>query len=283
MRWVGVTFGLLGWLGLGGCQGGGGATTDVATAALGVCGEPLCFAAADMLLNTTVAGAQDQIAVAAAPDGTTLVVFRDRSGQAADAANGDAIRGRLFDPAGLPLGPDFTVETDTTRLQQTPAVAASEAGVFLVVWADNRGQAPDATGYAVRGRRFDVEGRALDEQDFVVNATTAGDQVAPTAAATPDGGFLVAWRDTSRRRPDTSSGAIRARRLGADGTPPGPEIDVNSTTVGDQSEPAIAVAPDGGWAVAFTDASKLEGDASGTQVRWRASGPTTWRSGPTSA
>jgi cysteine-rich repeat protein len=248
--------------------------------ALGHCGEPLCFLAPDTLLNSTVSGAQEMPAVATAPDGATVVVFRDRSGAVADPTNGDAIRARFFDPQGQPLGEDVRVETDTARTQTTPGVAVSTGGIVLVVWADNRLVAPDVAGYAVRGRRFLADGTPLDEADFVVNLGTSGDQQQPAVAATPDGGFLIAWRDTGRRAPDTSSGAIRARRLGADGALSATEVLVNSTTAGDQSEPALAVAPDGRWAVAFTDGSLGDGDAGGTQVRLRFFGADDLPTGP---
>lgn len=258
-------------LGLGACasEDSPEAWLEAATQALGFCGEPLCFVAPDTLLNTTVAGAQETPVVATAPGGNTLLVFRDRSGLTADAVNGDALRGRVFTSSGLPLGDDFVIETSTTKVQQTPAVAASSAGVFLVVWADNRAVAPDVAGYAIRARRFDADGQPLDAADFVVNRLTTGDQTLPVVAATPDGGFLVAWRDASRTAPDTSVAAIRARRVGADGTLAANDVLVNSTTPNDQSEPALAVAPDGRWAVSFTDASLTGGDALGTQVRLR--------------
>lgn len=110
-------------LGLGACEGlpsleGGPSTAPrlgTVERALGHCGEPLCFVAPDTLLNSTVSGAQEMPAVATAPDGATVVVFRDRSGAAADPTNGDAIRARFFDPQGQPLGEDVRVETDTTR------------------------------------------------------------------------------------------------------------------------------------------------------------------------
>lgn len=259
--------------GLGSCQAGestfGERETETAQQALGLCGEPLCFTAADTLLNTTVAGAQDTPAVATAPNGTTLVVYRDRSGQAADATNGDSIRARFFDAAGLPRADDLVVETTTTKVQVNPTVAASTNGTFLVAWADNRAIAPDASGYSIRARRFATNGTPVDVQDFLLNVTTSSDQTTPVAAATPDGGFLIAWRDYSRRAPDASSGAVRARRIRPDGTLAPAEIDVNSTTSGDQSEPALAVAADGRWAISFTDASLQGGDAAGTQVRVR--------------
>lgn len=277
-----TTLTALGALGLGACasQDAPEAALEAATQALGFCGEPLCFVAPDTLLNTTVAGAQDTPVVATAPGGNTLLVFRDRSGITADAVNGDALRGRVFASSGLPLGDDFVIETSTTKVQQTPAVAASSAGVFLVVWADNRAVAPDVTGYAVRARRFDADGQPLDAADFVVNRLTTGDQSQPVVAATPDGGFLVAWRDTSRTAPDTSVAAIRARRVDADGTLAANDILVNSTTPNDQTEPALAVAADGRWAVSFTDASLTAGDTTGTQVRLRLFGADDTPAGP---
>lgn len=257
-----------------------GEALETTTHALGFCGEPLCFLASDTLLNTTVAGAQETPALAAAPDGNTLLVFRDRSGVAADAANGDALRGRVFAPSGLALGDDFVIETTTTKVQQTPAVAASNGGVFLVVWADNRAAAPDVSGYAIRGRRFASDGRPLDAADFVVNRLTTGDQTSPAVAATPDGGFLVVWRDTSRTAPDTSVAAIRARRVGPEGALADMDLLVNTTTPNDQSEPALAVGAAGQWAVSFTDGSFTGGDALGTQIRVRLFGPDDTPLGP---
>ena len=253
---------------------------EAARHALGLCGEPLCFLAADTLLNTTVSGAQDTPALATAPDGTSLLVFRDRSGLTADPTNGDALRGRFFTAAGLALGDDFVVETTTARLQQNPAIACSTTGVFLVVWADNRGGAPDVSGYAIRGRRFSASGTPLDAADFVVNLTTTSDQTTPVVAATSNGGFLIAWRDASRLAPDVSSGAIRVRRLGPDGTLAATDLIVNTTFLNDQSEPALAVAADGRWAVSFTDASLTSGDAAGTQVRLRLFGADDVPAGP---
>ena len=102
-------FAAVGGLGLGACtpQDTPEAALESATQALGFCGEPLCFLAPDTLLNTTVAGAQDTPVVATTPDGNTLLVFRDRSGLTADAANGDTLRGRIFARTGLHAGGDF--------------------------------------------------------------------------------------------------------------------------------------------------------------------------------
>ena len=95
----------------------------------------------------------------------------------------------------------------------------------------------------------------------------AGIQREPDIAANPDGSYVVAFVDENAPTSDGSGTSIRARYVSAAGVA-GPIAQVNTTTAGDQTQPAITVLPDGRFFVAWTDASGTEGvGGSGTGVR----------------
>ena len=75
-------------------------------------------------------------------------------------------------------------------------------------------------------------------------------QAGPAVASEADGGFVVAWYSDESAGSDTST-SVQARRFAVDGTPLGPELQVNSTTVGLQWMPAVAARPDGSFVVAW--------------------------------
>ncbi len=99
--------------------------------------------------------------------------------------------------------------------------------------------------------------------ETLVNTTTTGDQYAywwsvRTLAVQPDGGFIIVWIDLGGL--DGSAQGIFAQRFNASGAKVGTEFQVNTTTTGDQFSPAMAVAPDGSFIIAW------EGPGSGIDV-----------------
>jgi Secretion system C-terminal sorting domain len=85
------------------------------------------------------------------------------------------------------------------------------------------------------------------------NTTTTGYQTAywwslRTVAVQPDGGYIIVWIDAGN---DGQGTGIYGQRFNANGTKAGSEFLVNTTTAGDQYSPAIAVAPDGSFLVAW--------------------------------
>lgn len=90
--------------------------------------------------------------------------------------------------------------------QDQPAIAVLGTGVFAVAWREGDVASGDGAGTAIRARIFGADGAARGAA-FVVNTTTAGDQVTPTLAAA-DGRFLFAWQ---------SGAEIRARVFGENG------------------------------------------------------------------
>ncbi len=82
--------------------------------------------------------------------------------------------------------------------------------------------------------------------EFRVNTFTVGDQQFPSISALADGGFVVTWQS-----PDLSNNGIYAQRFGADGARVGAEFRVNTTTLLDQLDPAVAALTDGGFVVTW--------------------------------
>lgn len=84
---------------------------------------------------------------------------------------------------------------------------------------------------------------------LLVNTTTDFDQDESAVAVDPNGNFLVVWRSESQ---DGNLSAIIGRRFSArTGLPLSPELLINLTTVGDQRNPAIAMADDGHFVVVW--------------------------------
>jgi cysteine-rich repeat protein len=227
--------------------------------------------APDVLVNTTREGKQECPWVATLPGGSALIVWQDESGTAPDTS-GLAVRARLLRGTAL-VGSDLVVNAQTAFDQTDPRVTASAAGgLYLVVWTDASGAAPDDLGTAVRGRLLDDSGSPRGS-DFVIPSTLAGDQVHPFPAARPDASFAVVWEDHSGASGDLTGAAIRLRLLDAEGGPDGPDKVVNTTTLLEQTEPAIAVNGTGVALIVWEDGSQTGADTSERAIRGRRVAP----------
>jgi len=129
---------------------------------------------------------RDQPDVATNKDGRVLVVWRDD-----EDGNGPEIRGRLFNPALTPLGPDFRINTYVTDDQTVPQVAGYGKSGFFVVWQSFGSSGPDAVPFSIEGRI--VTGvDAFAGPQFLVNQYTNNSQENPGIGG--HGGYLAtAW------------------------------------------------------------------------------------------
>ena len=151
-------------------------------------------------------------------------------------------------------GDEFLINDITVNAQTAPAVTALSDGRFVVTWTDVSLTTGDNSGNAVRAQIFFANGTPVGPE-FLVNTTTPGNQQNPTITALENGGFVIAWEDTSATGGDTTGTAIRAQVYGTDGAPVGAEVLVNTTTLSDQTQPTITALADGNFVVAWTDAS----------------------------
>jgi cysteine-rich repeat protein len=217
----------------------------------------LCKVAPDTRVNTST-GPQSNPAVAAAPDGTYLVVWEHDTGTA--TSPGKDIAGRRFAADGTPIGNEFTVNAANTNFQDQPAIAVAPNNVVLVVWRDSRTNPalPD-----IRGRRLSSDGTPLDTDDLLINTTSTRRHGAPVVTADAGGGFFVAWEiETVGGDPGDASGfAIRGRRVANDGTFSDPaDLLINTTTANDQRAPALTRGPGNTFVAAWTTTESPSGD-----------------------
>jgi len=195
---------------------------------------------AEYRVNATTAGNQMRSSVAAAADGSSVVVWQS-FGQ---DGSGYGIYGQRYDANGQAVGNEFLVNVTTDGNQESPTVTCLSGGGFVVVW-DGKGS---GDSHGIFGRRFDANGSPISSE-FLINTETAHQQKYATAATLPDGGFLAAWQ--SHGGQDGDGTGIYAQRFDAYGQAIGNEFLVNATTDDQQQYPAIGVAADGQFTIAW--------------------------------
>ncbi len=148
---------------------------------------------------------------------------------------------RRYNPAGLPLGEPFPVNTETENDQTDPAVAET-AGEFIVAWT-SYGQDGDLGG--IFAQRIRASGDPVGPE-FAINTTTAGHQGFPQVAASASGDFVIAWESEEE---GSQSEAIFAQGFDRRGNRAGKEIRVDSPPHTFSELVTLVVEPLGSWVV----------------------------------
>ena len=229
----------------------------------------------EFLINSLTNADQTHSSITALPDGRFIVTWIDQSQTGGDNS-GRAIRAQIFNADGGPSGDEFLVNTAITNDQSFPDVTTLSDGRLVITWSDNSGSVDDASGSAIRGQVFDLDG-TRNGDEFLVNTITNANQFTPSVSALGDGGFVIAWSDNSQSSGDTSGSAIRAQMFNADASTQGGEFLVNSSTNNTQVGSAIAGLASGGYVIAWSDSSAASGDRSATAIRaqlYKANGTT---------
>ena len=189
----------------------------------------------------------------------------DRSDVAALAGGGYVVSWIRHDPGG---GSDIhmnvyradgsasvfngLVSAGTTTTGQ-PSVTGLAGGGFVVAWHETPAGGGDTE---VRFRRYDATGARLDASPVLID--TAGINRDVEVAALPDGGFVVAYEDTSWG----NGKDITARIYNADGTARTDWLHVNAAAnggnqAGDQSNPKLALLSSGVFTVGWGDGNSF--------------------------
>jgi hypothetical protein len=181
------------------------------------------------------------------------------------------VKARRFDGDGVPLGDAFQVNTYAPPVgpltDPHPAVVASPAGGFVVVWEAEGSPGDDNDARSIQARLFDAGGVPAGPQ-FQVNAYTTGEQSSPAVAMDATGKFVVVWESAGAPLLGNFS-FIEARRFAADGTPLGGEFQVNVYTSGARGEPRVSLAPEGDFVVVWSSYSAPGPDDSGEGIQAR--------------
>jgi hypothetical protein len=192
--------------------------------------------------------------VAFAPGGGFLVAYSRAVG------GREEVVVRRFGADGVGLGAPIVFGETLGQINDV-RVAADARGRFVVVWRDS---ARDGGTAGIFARRFDAQGAAVGGV-IAVNASPAGEQVQPSLAMDPGGGFVVAWKGPDPARPSAGD-EILARVFRPGGRPSGPEFVVNATSAGSQRHPVVAKGPGGRFVVAWESIGQ-DGDGAGIVAR----------------
>ncbi|MFB9982695.1 calcium-binding protein, partial [Mesorhizobium kowhaii] len=216
-------------------------------------------AGSDFIVNSTATGDQYDPAITALADGRFVATW-----QSVDTGDGDGIciRARVYNADGSAAGSDFIVNSTATDFQYTPAITALADGRFVATWESN--DPGDGSNSCIRAHIYNADGSAAGS-DFIVNSTTANNQVSPAITALADGRFVATWQSLDTG--DGGGNCIRARVYNANGSAAGSDFIVNSTATSNQYDPAITALADGRF-VATWQSYDL-GDGDGTCIRAR--------------
>jgi hypothetical protein len=180
-------------------------------------------------VNTYTTNGQAPTSIAADSSGNFVVVWQS------DAQDGSSLGvfGQRFTSSGIPLGPEFRVNTYTTGSQQRASVASDTSGNFVVVWQSGH----DGSSNGVFGQRYASSGAPLGPE-FRVNTYTTGSQYFPDVSSDSVGNFVVVWVSPQ----DGSNNGVFGQRYASSGAPLGPEFRVNTYTTSGatQARPSIA-------------------------------------------
>jgi hypothetical protein len=215
---------------------------------------------AEFRVNTYTWNLQRNQAVAMDVDGDFVVAWESNN----QDGWGFGIYAQRYGAGGVAVGGEFRVNTTTASNQNNPAVAMDSHGHFVVTWAG--GDWPDSDVYA---QRYNSAGAAIGAE-FRVNTHTGHAQVAPQVAMDADGDFVVTWFS---RGQDGSGYGVYAQRYSASGASIGNEFKVNTTTIGDQVDAAVAMDADGDFVITWMSRSQdADGSAGIYAQRYNAAG-----------
>ncbi|OYU35315.1 MAG: hypothetical protein CFE35_10035 [Novosphingobium sp. PASSN1] len=219
----------------------------------------------EFLVNTQTASYQYNPTITGLSNGGFVVTWNDSSGTLGDA-EGTSIKAQVFDAEGVKVGSEFLVNTATANDQFNSTITGLSNGGLVVTWNDTSGTLGDAGGVCIKAQIFDAGGVQVGIE-FLVNTETAGYQYNPTITGLSNGGFVVAWNDTSGTLGDADGTSIKAQVFDAVGAKVGGEFLVNADSMGDQYSPVVAGLSNGGFAVTWYDASGALSDDDSLNIR----------------
>ncbi len=187
----------------------------------------------EFLINQFTSYNQRTPAVAALSNGRFVVVWISEQERWTDAQGPPSVDvyGRVYDVNGAAVGGEFLINTGT-NICANPSVAAGSDGGFMVAWCEKNMQVY-TNGWDVFARPF--SSAVVGGTTARVNTYTYGDQYAPKIAATGTDYFVI-WTSMGQ---DGSAEGVYGQVLHNDGTAWGSEIQINTTVLNGQIQPAI--------------------------------------------
>lgn len=161
---------------------------------------------------------------------------------------------RRFDTSNNPMADPVRINTVIDDDQNTPRIAVSSDGTFLVIWQSDESD-PQAGGDIrkwVRGQAFDANANPVGDERLISEISSGKTtEVDADVAALTGGGYVVVWEMETPAGGDTGR-HIQARLVDADGAPNGVSFVVNSRSGVSEVDPAVTELNDGGFFVAWS-------------------------------
>ena len=214
----------------------------------------------EFLVNAVTSGSQSSPSIAALASGGFAVAWNGAATGSGGLVFG-SIRVQLFDSAGAKVGSELIANSSNDGALTNAKITAISTG-FVVAWAQSVSATPGGT-FDLRAQMFDASGTKVGAE-FMLNTTTAGNQMSPDIDALPGGGFLATWQGDSG---DASGVNIYGQVFDASGAKVGAEFVISSITDGSQSSVKVDVLTSGDIAVTWTDTSGVGGDTSSTGIK----------------
>jgi Ca2+-binding RTX toxin-like protein len=194
-------------------------------------------------LTHWTAGTQTTPHIATLADGGWIATWTGPGG----GADTRGVLQQRYDSTGTRIGPEVLVNETTQGDQENSKVVALSNGGWVVTW---QGAGP-GDNVGVFGRQFEADGDAASPE-VPINHFTRDQQYEPAVAALADGRWIAAWQSEGQTgRPGRDIYTQTYDLIFSPGDVFG-EHRVNTTVVGDQRSPSLAVLSDGGWVVSWS-------------------------------
>ncbi|MCZ4283053.1 VCBS domain-containing protein [Kiloniella laminariae] len=173
-------------------------------------------------------------------DGGWLVSWNSYSQDGSDLG----VYGQAYNPDGSKQGSEFRVNTTTANGQLYPSATGLDDGGWIITWSS---QLQDGSLSGIYAQVYNADG-SVRGSEFQINSHTLNDQLQPAVSGLEDGGWIITWESNLQ---DLSGNGVFSQAYNLDGTKQGNEVLVNSSTVGDQSQPSVAGLTDGSWVITW--------------------------------
>ena len=185
----------------------------------------------DFIVNTTTDGNQLNGWPIYISDGTHIIVW-DGEGP----GDTDGIFGQLYDADGNELGGEVLLSqsAEVTQYDPSGSMMLTPEG-FIVAWTASPNA--DGNGSGAFARAFLANGTPLPGGEVLLNATTVSNQYEVSQAFLSPERFVASWTDKAA---DGDGAGVFARIFANSGQAQTTELQVNTTTAGEQSSSSAA-------------------------------------------